>query len=196
MYLIQIGDTHLSNSEYEAAIESYKRAIDVHSLRRKLFWDPFPSIICAYLMMSRTSKEFFDCQIPIDNTFPQHFLWRSLGLAYEALSNSQAARDVYETALDCYKSVLKNDGLLLGNYTFNGLYDTRAFDVFERKDSMPKEALWSVLGELYKMRGDNAKALEAYQEAIVLKPENKWLNEMIDELKTRQSIGIRTHESV
>lgn len=188
MYLIQIGETHLAKSEYKAAIESYERAIDIHSRQRKMFSKPFPSILCAYLKMSRNSTDVFDWQIPIDNTFPQHFLWHSLGSAYEALSNSQAARDVYETALGCYKNVLKNDGSLLWEYSFHGFYSVRALDVFEWKQPMPKEALWSVLGELYKMRGDDAKALEAFQEAIVLKPENKWLNEMIDELKTRESI--------
>ena len=63
-----------------------------------------------------------------------------------------------------------------------------------RKSDLPKAAIWVVLGEAYKAKGDREKATVAFRHALDISPRDMWLQRIVSEGEMAISSGDEIHD--
>ena len=159
-------------SKFDDAYNAYKLIIEKA---------PDKSVLYAYLYIWPQDREFY--AIPIDNSLAPSFLWHPFGRTLSEKGNDDAAMDVYDGAIQCYKDAISNKRTRL-LWQFEERYvGSDELDVFDTKEPLPEAALWAALGESYKAKGDNAQAVEVFLKAAAMQPNNTWLQRVIGELE-------------
>ena len=168
---LRLGDLYLVKLDYTHAIEAYAEAITAAAS---------PTLYCAYIdMRPNQSSEW--AEIPIDRNLRKVFLWHSLGETYKCMGDYTAASTVYEIATTGYRTAIeKQNGLLLLCY-LEQVERSGSFDVFE-KSTLEEPVLWSALGEVYRAKGELADALTAFRNALKMRPDNPWLQGVVQEI--------------
>jgi tetratricopeptide (TPR) repeat protein len=107
-------------------------------------------------------------------------MWHGLAESKLRTGETTVATQIYENAITHYESAIKEyANELLWNPTRVRL-ETGRFEVFH-KDELPRHALWAVLGEAYKAKGDREKANSAFRHALEIKPYDQWLQRIVRE---------------
>jgi len=123
--------------------------------------------------------------ISIDNTITASVIWTPLARAMFETGEDDAALEIYERVINEYNLAIKstsNNRLL---WVYSSHSASRGFDPFEKKYNLPNELLWVLLGEAYKAKGDFDSAITAFENALGVLPDNKWLWESLANMYTK-----------
>lgn len=142
----------------------FNRAAEQYETACKLIADPL--FVYAYLNWRRIDSDSF----PFDDQFVRQFVW--YGLAESKLRSGErtAAAQIYENAIVQYEMAIKERGNNL--FWFHGDFvrvERGRFEVFY-KQTLENDAIWVVLGEAYKAKGDRGKANAAFRCALEITP--------------------------
>jgi tetratricopeptide (TPR) repeat protein len=162
-------DLYVVTADCRKALEYYDRAMELAP--RTFLWE--------YVSIRPLSH---DAEVPIDESLRNHFLWVSVGEAFQALGESSRAHDIYDEVRQRYQSALQHeDNELLKRHAGLNPLDG-CLTVLSNDRGLPVTIIWWAIGEACKGKGDPDGALEAFQKAMELEPENVWLQRMVLEM--------------
>ena len=168
---LRLGDLYLAKLDYERALEAYVEAITAAAS---------PAFQYAYIDM-RSNEYWENSEISIDQNLTKYFLWSSLCETYKRMGDYKAASRVYEIAATGYKRLLKGVVEQLFLRYSEPFEQSGSFDIFQSR-YLPELVVWSALGEVYRAKGELADALTAFQKALKIKPDNVWLQGVVQEI--------------
>ena len=183
-FYLRLGDVYFAMSDEKSALDAYSQAINMAGT---------PVFQFAYIDMRANLDPYLweSPEITIDTNLRRSFLWYSLGEIHKRTRDYDAAAKVYKSAVTFYKrSIERDDEMLLLQYS-EIVECAGSFDVFQKFSLHKvvlwstlghKAVLWSALGEVYRTMGELADSLLAFRKALEIKPENRWLQSMIQKL--------------
>ena len=191
---ISVGLLFKERGNYDKAIANFAAAIDRASLKRRLLFaylsNPTSHLLSNYPLVS------------IDSNLAKSLLWThmvdslrarqctaSSSIVHEVEQHgdpdTESAESIVEEAIREYRKALqapKRNRLL---WVYSASRATQGFPPFEQKDDLPHEVLWAMLAEAHKAASQFKEAAEAYEEAIKILPDNKWLITALGEMYER-----------
>ena len=168
---------------YDKAIRNITEVVACAPLKRRFLY--------AYTTLP-TSHLFSNYPlIGLDDNLPKSLLWTHVVDCIRAHQDSldsksqdveqhmdkeiESAESIIEEAIGIYAKALKahNRNRLL--WIYSAYSASRGFPPFEQKHDLPRQILLAMLAEAHKAAGQHKEAAAAYDEAIKILSDNKWL---------------------
>lgn len=168
-YLVHRGLIHMSAMELELAIRDYEKALEYSPDD----WAAYNNMGYCYRSLKQYEKSIEMYQKSIQ-CFTEN--WKN-HLPYSNMADIYEIKRDYETAVDCYRKDLEwfPDKLFFWNemgdlYSYMGRYD-EALEAYGHMED--KGDYYSVLADMYFLKGEKGKALGFYRKAIRVEKKNR-----------------------
>lgn len=166
------GRNFYDSMQYQDAIESYTKAIDV----QKNVADFYCSRGDAWIKQEQYNEAIHDYERAIELEPENAVFYNNRGYAYECMNKLDKAIGEYGTAIE----LDPNEAIIYSNrgnvYSELGSYD-KAFNDYKKALKLDSKCstAYMGLGDLYELLGNDSKAIDEYSKAITVAPKDSMI---------------------
>lgn len=160
------GLGYMAINDFDSALTSFNEAIDINSKNQNAWYNR--GVVLMYKGENEKAIEAFNISNEINETFASYI---NLGVSLNNQGKYEEAIEYHKKAIEIdpgYSNGWNNLGIALANL---GEYE-EALKAFEKSTSiLDHESSWANIGNIYILKNDSEKAIEAFNRALQLNPE-------------------------